>query len=79
MWVRGLKPLVRGREQEAVRVAPYVGAWIETAKQVQFDYEKAVAPYVGAWIETSDYDWRFMARYVAPYVGAWIETREPLR
>ena len=33
-------------------VAPYVGAWIETADSgvAQVSYE--VAPYVGAWIET---------------------------
>ena len=33
-------------------VAPYVGAWIETAKAGMIVPVKAVAPYVGAWIET---------------------------
>ena len=30
MWVRGLKLQKHGRLQEVPRVAPYVGAWIET-------------------------------------------------
>ena len=34
-------------------VAPYVGAWIETALVNVDDATKIVAPYVGAWIETS--------------------------
>ena len=34
-------------------VAPYVGAWIETAKSHQVECAVNVAPYVGAWIETS--------------------------
>ena len=33
-------------------VAPYVGAWIETLKEVEPKYYWQVAPYVGAWIET---------------------------
>ena len=36
------------------RVAPHVGAWIET---MTIDYEDvlaAVAPHVGAWIETTE-------------------------
>ena len=31
-WVRGLKHGVRQRERRERRVAPYVGAWIETRK-----------------------------------------------
>ena len=35
-----------------MRVAPYVGAWIETfMRGVRVMMDK-VAPYVGAWIET---------------------------
>ena len=34
-------------------VAPYVGAWIETALSSIFHLGKLVAPYVGAWIETT--------------------------
>ena len=33
-------------------VAPYVGAWIETATVKFLLSLKSVAPYVGAWIET---------------------------
>ena len=34
-------------------VAPYVGAWIETCLNMQYeDMSEHVAPYVGAWIET---------------------------
>ena len=31
MWVRGLKPFLRERFVDLANVAPYVGAWIETA------------------------------------------------
>ena len=34
------------------KVAPYVGAWIETEDDIQSIKDLAVAPYVGAWIET---------------------------
>ena len=33
-------------------VAPYVGAWIETASKEAKAAADQVAPYVGAWIET---------------------------
>ena len=33
-------------------VAPYVGAWIETALAAIAAQNPEVAPYVGAWIET---------------------------
>ena len=35
------------------KVAPYVGAWIETLIGSAFFVLSRVAPYVGAWIETS--------------------------
>ena len=55
-------------------VAPYEGAWIETSKQVQFDYEKASHPmWVRGLILTICQGVR-CGRKVAPYVGAWIET-----
>ena len=52
MWVRGLKLHFFLMPLKLRRVAPYVGAWIET-----YDYDENgellyVAPYVGAWIET---------------------------
>ena len=34
------------------RVAPYVGAWIETITEKLCQFHVLVAPYVGAWIET---------------------------
>ena len=52
MWVRGLKRFgVWSPLQQ--KVAPYVGAWIETKKQFVLSQDDIVAPYVGAWIETS--------------------------
>ena len=37
---------------ELCKVAPYVGAWIETVTQYYNNQLMSVAPYVGAWIET---------------------------
>ncbi|AJH77956.1 hypothetical protein BF29_1590 [Heyndrickxia coagulans DSM 1 = ATCC 7050] len=34
-----------------VKVAPYVGAWIEIMMLTKRDRAIIVAPYVGAWIE----------------------------
>ena len=34
-------------------VAPYAGAWIETAHAAPQSPPACVAPYAGAWIETS--------------------------
>ena len=51
-WVRGLKPEWAVRRHDLLRVAPYVGAWIETRVSIFFRSCKHVAPYVGAWIET---------------------------
>ena len=56
------------------KVAPYVGAWIETRRAKRNEVEINVAPYVGAWIETSIITFLKCAKSVAPYVGAWIET-----
>ena len=51
-WERGLKP--RGTLQAAApkRVAPHVGAWIETVRLARIGKKSCVAPHVGAWIET---------------------------
>ena len=56
------------------RVAPYVGAWIETESENEPNNSRKVAPYVGAWIETFLASHCVPVRAVAPYVGAWIET-----
>ncbi len=34
------------------KVAPHVGAWIETIKKEKLNELYVVAPHVGAWIET---------------------------
>ena len=31
-WVRGLKPLLSSGSMRVIKVAPYVGAWIETSQ-----------------------------------------------
>ena len=51
-WVRGLKHEKTLQQRIINRVAPYVGAWIETHLRQKSSYADAVAPYVGAWIET---------------------------
>ena len=51
-WVRGLKLLNGALFVNILGVAPYVGAWIETALLIQVEDFAKVAPYVGAWIET---------------------------
>ena len=52
VWVRGLKPQVGTAYYPCRKVAPRVGAWIETyAKHVALGLD-FVAPRVGAWIET---------------------------
>ena len=73
-WVRGLKPFLGLSSKELYFVAPYVGAWIETMKQLQLQVDTMVAPYVGAWIETTKEVQDALKESVAPYVGAWIET-----
>ena len=51
-WVRGLKHFNQHFSSDLQRVAPYVGAWIETKENCSSLERKRVAPYVGAWIET---------------------------
>ena len=77
MWVRGLKLPTGDDDIAEVWVAPYVGAWIETARKKAERRAEQVAPYVGAWIETSARSARSTDGHVAPYVGAWIETALP--
>ena len=57
-------------------VAPYAGAWIETAAIASHcAWVIRVAPYAGAWIETTiDVPCPNPFQGVAPYAGAWIET-----
>ena len=51
-WVRGLKQSSFTLTVMNLRVAPYVGAWIETHIFTHSYEWQNVAPYVGAWIET---------------------------
>ena len=48
------------RTSATMKVAPYVGAWIETAMTSQIVGQAIVAPYVGAWIETKVQPLTFM-------------------
>ena len=52
VWVRGLKPEIVANELAQMRVAPRVGAWIETVSPRCSGKTEVVAPRVGAWIET---------------------------
>ena len=54
-WVRGLKHNNRTNQTKGQRVAPLVGAWIETAEIGESEPEVNVAPLVGAWIETCNF------------------------
>ena len=56
-------------------VAPFAGAWIETAAVAGVTASLGVAPFAGAWIETvaeTGEAMKYIA--VAPFAGAWIET-----
>ena len=57
-----------------IRVAPFMGAWIETDYWYIAVLIGGVAPFMGAWIETSYPNRQTGCRKVAPFMGAWIET-----
>ena len=73
-WVRGLKHVEHPHKLEEQKVAPYMGAWIETIKLRVPSLPIYVAPYMGAWIETIFANQWSGTCNVAPYMGAWIET-----
>ena len=52
VWVRGLKLYSLKNRITGIKVAPRVGAWIETAFFYLVKFRLYVAPRVGAWIET---------------------------
>ncbi len=54
VWVRGLKQKLQNQYHEHGKVAPRVGAWIETPASPDDLKLSDVAPRVGAWIETVD-------------------------
>ena len=57
-----------------MRVALYMGAWIETGHTFCIPADPNVALYMGAWIETPEGAAAAMPGSVALYMGAWIET-----
>ena len=74
VWGRGLKQTYQIWSKLTGKVAPRVGAWIETPKSHLGYGPRYVAPRVGAWIETIICDCERNRTAVAPRVGAWIET-----
>jgi len=52
VWARGLKQFTKDNEYYTPKVAPRVGAWIETIEYSLKASTSIVAPRVGAWIET---------------------------
>ena len=78
VWVRGLKRFVRPSDLATAKVAPRVGAWIETDDDLFEVCSNRVAPRVGAWIETRALTATENTLRVAPRVGAWIETKSSL-
>ena len=54
IWERGLKQLSDPQGRRGGKVAPYMGAWIETKTERTADGRVRVAPYMGAWIETGN-------------------------
>ena len=51
-WGRGLKQQFGRNVLVELRVAPRVGAWIETTVDTNLSVAAMVAPRAGAWIET---------------------------
>ena len=67
-WGRGLK-LLSWPLRPCYRVAPRVGAWIETNGKNNNNRTSIVAPRVGAWIETAYSQVKFKRLDVSP--PAW--------
>ena len=74
-WVCGLKPILWYDDIRKYIVTPFVGVWIETARQVKFIMMHSVTPFVGVWIETDLYIPLRERIKVTPFVGVWIETQ----
>ena len=73
MWVRGLKLLLAVLWIISTKVAPYVGAWIETHVLLRASLQEASHPM---WVRglKQTVTIYINVHQVAPYVGAWIET-----
>ena len=70
-----IETVYRSLDYSFARVAPHVGAWIETVVALMLMVSVSmVAPHVGAWIETDVQTLSATLFDVAPHVGAWIET-----
>ena len=78
-WVRGLKHGVRQRERRERRVAPYVGAWIETSRARKFQCTLESHPTWVRGLKLMRSRGVETLKRVAPYVGAWIETPRTTR
>jgi hypothetical protein len=64
--VRGLKLNYIDSTGYAWPVAPFTGAWIETAETSQAPAVSLVAPFTGAWIETNTWNRGYESSGVAP-------------
>ena len=73
MWVRGLKLGNALKSKQADKVAPYVGAWIETVVEVGSVSRLTSHPMWVRGLKRGSIG-KVTFRMVAPYVGAWIET-----
>ena len=51
-WARGSKHLKGSTAFKVYKVAPFMGAWIETMVCRKMCSGRMVAPFMGAWIET---------------------------
>ena len=74
MWVRGLKPLIPMILSRPTRVAPYVGAWIETLSFAAMEIAIKSHPMWVRGLKLMVLNLYLQSLVVAPYVGAWIET-----
>ena len=73
MWVRGLKLVCLVKYMTTLKVAPYVGAWIETCCYLFSHCGFLSHPM---WVRGLKLHivYFILIDKVAPYVGAWIET-----
>ena len=73
-WVRGLKPKFWNHSGIRIRVAPYMGAWIETEIVCSQIRRLWSHPTWVRGLKPRLYVVKFVGFGVAPYMGAWIET-----
>ena len=75
VWVRGLKPAASLDIAGIQKVAPRVGAWIETVLYASVVATEAKShPVWVRGLKLELLELRVCAHIVAPRVGAWIET-----